>query len=404
MGEGAHEHRPILPRWLLHVFIAAAVLALLYYCRAILAPFVLGLIIAYILDPFLDRLQARGWSRERAIRMVFLLAFLVAVLVGVLVGPPVVREGRKLFLENIPAWAGRVSEQFPQMLERWNAWLSAHFPQLAQRLAEEEELRAQLEQAVAGWAQRLPDTIQRIVAAIAGFLWSKLAAVLVLFLTPLTAYYFMQEIDSLRQRALLWFPEESRAEVQEVAREINAMLAGYFRGQLVLIVGVFCTTLGLLHLANAVLGLGMQYLLLVATVYGVFYVIPIIGATAATIFGALLAYFTSGQTWQAPLVVVLIMIAINVTFDNLIAPRVVGRRVGVHPLVVLFAILAGAQIMGILGMIVAAPVAATIKILLHHYAPEVLAELHGRRAAEQKRAQEEPRDKPEEVEKNSADC
>jgi predicted PurR-regulated permease PerM len=162
-------------------------------------------------------------------------------------------------------------------------------------------------------------------------------------------------------------PEASR-EMDSVVVKVNRMLGAYVRGLVTVsvLVGI-ATALGL-----TVIGLifGTRYALLIGLLAAVTYAVPWIGQTATFLTAVFFGYVTAEHGGVlAALCSAAVVIVVNQVGDNLVMPRIVGRQVGLHPLAVLFAIMAGFQLFGLVGLVIAVPVAASIRILLERWIP-----------------------------------
>jgi len=178
----------------------------------------------------------------------------------------------------------------------------------------------------------------------------------------------MLVIDRFRRGVKEMLPPSTDAEVNRVSQEINRMLAQYLRGIVLVSVIVALTATGILTTIGVFYG--TKYALIVGLVTGVTYMVPYIGPLLSAVTAGFVGYVTAQHSpWLAALLSMAAMVVINQVFDNLLTPRIVGRKVGLHPLVVLFAAMTGFSLFGIWGMIVATPLAASIKILLARWLP-----------------------------------
>jgi predicted PurR-regulated permease PerM len=171
----------------------------------------------------------------------------------------------------------------------------------------------------------------------------------------------MLEMKTIQRNCLLMVPSEYRPEVRAIVIDINEILGRYVRGQIIVcsIFGILCTV------GFSILGLiyHMQYGLALAMAGAFLYIIPYFGIFVVAVTAALLAYFTSSAPVLCAILAVACVIFFNLTLDYGVAPRVLGEGLGLHPLMVLFALLAGAQAGGIFGMILGVPVFASIRMI-----------------------------------------
>jgi len=333
---------------------------IVYKIRLVFVPFGAGFVVAYIFDPWLDRLESRGWSRQRAVWTVMALISAVLVLLVVVLVPRVVGEVGDAW-ENRELYASRIDATYERTRSTAEHWLEPYLPETNVG----EYFDGQVEQAQT-WADEHKGQI-------AGWVGSRLLqAVGMLFLAlfgTLVAFHFMLIIDPLRQgaEAVFFTPEQSK-EVDEVVGRVNRMLGSYVRG-VVAVSALAGITTGIV-LWGAGLYFGSRYALIVGLLAGVTYAVPWLGQTVSA--GA--AFFAGLATADhhsiiAGLVSGALVIGVNQISDNLVMPRIVGRQVGLHPLAVLFALMAGFQLWGLVGLIVAVPIAAAIRIALYRWVP-----------------------------------
>lgn len=340
------------PKWLSGLIGVLLVIWLLYQVRGILLPFVLGAAIAYLLNPGIAQLERRGWPRERAILVVFGVFLVALVLALVLVVPPLTAEARDLVgrydyyayqtrqfvmnaQETIVAW-GRVVGMVPEDVRR----------------------------AFANLGERAQEYGASLLRNSLGLLNRSLVLVSLLVITPIVTFWVLRDYQKLGHQLLRALPEPRRGATVAVLSEINKLAGSYLLGMatMMLIVGIF---------AIAVLSVAqVSFSVLLGIMTGVLYVIPYLGfptsmAVIALVMGV------NGQGAGIILIVLGVLMAGNITFDYGVTPRIIGSRVGLHPLVVIFAVLAGAVLFKFVGIVLAVPVAGAIKVVLLHFWPEV---------------------------------
>ncbi len=340
------------PKWLSGLIGMLLVIWLLYRVRGIMLPFVLGAFIAYLLNPGITLLEKKGWKREHAISLVFgtfLTLFVVAVL---LIAPRVAAEARDLrrsydeyqqksqqlvmsAQETVVAW-GRVVGMLPKDVRKAFANLG--------------------EKAQEYGASLLSSSIQ--------LLSRSLVLVSLLVITPVVTFWVLRDYRRLGPKLLKAIPEPRRTAVVAVLSDINQLVGSYLLGMatLVVLVGIFAI------IVLSIMGVPFPVLLGIMT--GVFYLIPYAGFPVALLVIALIMGVTEHGVGSI-LIVLGILFAGNIAFDYLVTPRVIGKRVGLHPLVVIFAVLAGAATFNFLGAVLAVPAAGAIKVVLVHYWPEL---------------------------------
>lgn len=341
------------------LLMAAAVAWLVIRIGAVLALFAVGFAVAYLLDPALDRLERRGWPRARAVGLVGLLMVVALVLLGLWIVPVVSSEVQQLAanwprhseavyeaFENAEAWVEqRVVERFPGVDG------AAYVRGTADRLRE--------------WAEaRLPGALGMVSAAVV----RSFSFLGLLLLTLFISIYFMLVIDVFRRAVYGLMPPEAARDVGDVSREVGVMVGQYVRGQATVAALMWLLVTIWLVVMSSVFG--TQYGLVVGIIAGLVYVVPYLGAILTNIVAILVAYVTATHDPVLASVLTFVgVVASNIVCDYVAMPRIVGRSVGLHPLVVVFALLAGYQVLGVVGMIIAAPAAAAIKIVLARWLP-----------------------------------
>lgn len=360
-------------RYLGYGALIAAALWLLYRIKDALPIFVLGLLIAYAWDPWLDRLQARGWSRDRAVRFVFICFFGFVLIVAFIVIPLVVDQVQE-FGER---YHTKYKKQIASLSQNWQERVAKFIPQKLQPLIFEKEAgskagKRKIRSVILTRLEELRDTVlPKVLGMAAGFVQGSIGSLLLLVVLPLIVYYFMHEIDPLRQRVVFLIPEPYREKVIAMSGDVNRTIARYVRGQFIVCLCFSVAAVVILGVWSLVFG--MRYFLLLGLIAGVLYIIPYVGMMVNFALVASIGYLTTNHSLACALCAGGSLIVLNIVFDNLVVPRVVGKELGVHPLTVIFALLAGGQFGGLLGMVVSIPVAGAIKAVLLHLFPQLAA-------------------------------
>lgn len=338
---------------------AAATVWFLQVTAQVLWLFAGGLLIAYMLDPALDRLEKRGWSRLRAVSVVSACVVLGLVLVASWAIPSLVVQVQNL-ARNWPSYSQTIDTQYQKLDGLVRAYAEERFPELDIAPFMDEKV----EEAQQWLAKRLP----LFVGFITDWLVRSFSLVGLFAVLAIISFHFMLIIDPFRHTVRKMLPQAARQDVSGISREVGQMLGQYVRGQVMMMMAAG----GLATCAMLVvrLAFGTQYSLVIGLITGLTYVIPWVGAVASGATAAVFGYVSATHDpVLASAAAVGAMIAVNQVCDQLVMPRVIGRRVGLHPLAVIFAILAGYQIMGFAGMIIAAPAAASVKIIMARWLP-----------------------------------
>jgi predicted PurR-regulated permease PerM len=202
-----------------------------------------------------------------------------------------------------------------------------------------------------------------------GLLNRSVVIVSLLIISPVVAFWFLRDYHDLGRQALLALPERQREKTLEILRDINRVAGSYLLGMAIM-AGIVAIYAGVVLTAA-----GVPFSVLLGLMTGILYVIPYIGYPSAVVISGL-TMLATGKKLGFIVVVLAIMVAGNVISDYILYPRVVGKRVGLHPLVVIFALLSGGALFGFLGVIIAVPLAGVIKVLSLHFWPEFFQPEH----------------------------
>ena len=319
--------------------IAAAVfLGLLWLLSGVMLPFVLGMAVAYFLDPVADWLEARGFSRAWATVTITAAAGLVFTLVALLVVPALV--------DQLAALVNTAPKLFAQL----QAFLTERFPSLVD---EGSTLRQSL--------LALGDTIQskggELVNALVTSAMNVINMALLVVLVPVITFYLLMDWDRMVARVDDLLPRDHAPVIRELARDIDRTLASFIRGQ-----GTVCLILGVFY-ATALMLTGLQFGLIVGFIAGLISFIPYVGALVGGALALGLAVFQFWGEWWMIGAVGAVFAAGQVIEGNVLTPKLVGGSVGLHPVWLIFALSAFGALFGFVGMLVAVPVAASIGVV-----------------------------------------
>lgn len=318
--------------------------ALLYLLRGMLLPFIAGLLVAYFLDPVVDRVERLRLSRAVATSVVLVL-FFVVVAVAVAVLAPYVQGNVTAFIERWPDYALAAREN---LMPRLNLLWERLPPEIAERL------RAAVSESGNG-----ADIARAAINLVKGVLTSvtSLAGLLsVLFITPVVSFYLLRDYDRLVEKIDSWLPRRHADTLRLLATRMDANVAGLVRGQTLvcLIEGVFYA------IALSIVGLDLAVPVGIGT--GILAFIPYVGFLSGLTVSTILAILQFGSLW--PVLAVLGVFAVGQVIETVLQPMLVGNRVGLHPVWVIFALLAGGALYGLVGVLISIPVAACIGVLV----------------------------------------
>lgn len=313
--------------------------------KSILLPFVLGLGIAYFLNPLIQNLHSGKMTRQIAVLFVLSVFILgVLLLLGILI-PVLYRELSDL-MANIPQYAEFTAEKFKALTRPLQIWAD-------QNNVETFDLKTLLQDNASGAVGVAQGTLLGIIKggqALVSF-------VTVLLITPIVAYFCMNEWPRITQWSEDIMPRDHKNTIMNLLEEIDTKLAGFVRGQIIV---AFLLGAGY---AIALTIAGLKYGFIIGIVAGILSIIPMVGSTVGLLTGVLVAWFQAGSLAYVGIIAAIFLIG-QLIEGNILAPKIVGDNVGLHPLWVFFALMAGGSLFGIVGMLVAVPVAAIISVLL----------------------------------------
>jgi predicted PurR-regulated permease PerM len=337
----AQERRGPVNKWALAVALAVA-FAFLYVVRIAVLPFLIAAAIAYIAEPGVRALQRR-WHVSRAMAAFIVFLGVMAVLAALGAWTLMALEG-----ELVDALS-----HVPQLLQKFLTELfGAHEFDLLGHHYVASQLAQQMADTLFGGVR---EPQQWVEAAVAGF-----ALVTAIILVIVLIYYFLADGPGLAAGALWLVPPEYREEVAEVAAKIDPMLRRYITGLLVIV--ALATIMSWLAIAFV---LHLPFAFLLALLTGLLELIPVLGPMLSATIVGLLA-LTEHGFWAVVAFAVYVTL-FRLAIDRLFGPIILGRAVSIHPIVVMFAFLAGGLFLGVPGVILAVPAAASVKIVLDHY-------------------------------------
>ena len=330
---------------------ALAVLVLmLWLLSKILLPFVAGAAIAYLFTPVTDRLERLGVNRLVAALLMITLVVMAIVLVILLVAP-ILGGQLASFIDNIPGYVSRLQSLLSDPSRPWVQKL------LGASFNADKSLGDLVTQGV-GW-----------LTAFIQSLWSRGRALVSLFslvvVTPVVAFYLIYDWHRMIRSVDNSVPVHYRKTVHQLAREIDAAISGFVRGQTAV-----CLILGSFY-AVALTVTGLNFGLLIGLISGVITFIPYVGSMTGLILALGVAVAQFWPEYSSILLVLGIFLVGQFIEGNVLAPKLVGESVGLHPVWLIFALLAFGYVFGFVGLMVAVPLAATIGVLvrfaLHRY-------------------------------------
>jgi predicted PurR-regulated permease PerM len=327
--------------------LALAVGWLVWLLAPVLTPFVLAALLGWLGDPLVDRMQARGVPRNGAVIMVFTVMSAVALL-GLLLLLPLLQRQVVTLVASLPHYRDWfVGTALPWVEARTGLQLVGWLDPV--RLIE--LARAHWEQA-GGAAATMLGYLSRSGFALLGWIAN-------IVLLPVLTFFFLRDWDLLVERVAALVPRDHTATVSRLARESSEVLGGFLRGQLLVML-----ILGVLY-GLGLWAVGLDLGILIGIIAGLLTFVPYLGPATVVVLGGIAALVQFGD-WQHLVGIAVVFTVGQVIESYWLTPKLVGDRIGLHPVAVIFAVLAGGQLFGFLGMLLALPVAAVANVLLRY--------------------------------------
>lgn len=320
---------------------------LIWLLAPVLTPFVMAALLGWLGDPLVDRLQRAGRSRNVAVTLVFVAMALLMILVLALL-VPVIEEQITTLIESLPHYRDWImATALPWLEAKTGLQLTVWF-----------DLNHLIELVRSNW-----ERAGGVATTVLGYLSRSGFAVIAWFanivLLPVLTFFLLRDWDLFVERAASLVPRQHIDTVSQLAKESSDVLGGFLRGQLLVMV-----ILGIMYGVGLWL-VGLDLGILIGIVAGLLTFVPYLGPTSGVVFGVIAALVQYGD-WKHVAGVLAVFGIGQVIESYWLTPKLVGDRIGLHPVAVIFAVLAGGQLFGFLGMLLALPVAAIANVLLRY--------------------------------------
>ncbi|WLR44035.1 AI-2E family transporter [Bacillus carboniphilus] len=306
--------------------------------RAIITPLIISLFITYLLHPIVEKLKSTGFPRVVSILLIYSLFFGG---IGFLVfkGYPIMMKQIKEFSENIPAITKAYQQMLDELYDQTSKLPGDVYERVVIHLKKSEE-----------W---LGNTVEKLLLN-----YREIANHLILIaIVPFLVFYMLKDIDKMKKATWYITPPKWRKEGKQFLYYIDESLGAYIRGQLLV-----CLIIGSLSIISLML-FRIPYSLLLGLIIGITNIIPYFGP----VFGAVPAIIIAATiSMEKVFVVVVIIIALQFIEGNILGPLIVGKSLHIHPVVIIFALIAGGELAGIIGLIVAVPAVAVLRVVIIH--------------------------------------
>jgi predicted PurR-regulated permease PerM len=339
-----HVDRAALRRQIFFWMLALAVaIGFLMVLRSILLPFIAGMALAYFLDPVADWFERRGFSRLMA-TLAILITFIAFFAISLVVVIPILVTQAADLGGRIPGYISQLQSLLMSESSLLPSWISDQLGQIKDSFA------ALLKEGAG------------LVGTIFQQIWNSGMALLdiaaLFVVTPVVAFYLLLDWDNMVAKVDKWVPRDHVGTVRHLAKQIDATIAGFVRGQ-----GSVCIILGLIYAVGLSL-VGLNFGLLIGLFAGLISFIPYVGSMVGLVLALVVAIV---QFWPDFVMIgaVVAVFALGQFFEgNILQPRLVGKSVGLHPVWLMFALFAFGALFGFVGMLIAVPAAASVGVLV----------------------------------------
>lgn len=319
-------------------------LALLYLLRMVLTPFFIALALAYLLDPAVDALERLRLPRTAAV-ILLLVGLLATGTAMVMVLYPTVRLQGEILASEFPRYVGSLQESLLPFIRRVSQVESGEVQAVLQDLLSRVE----------GLPSQMLGALSLVWGTTLASLRGLVTLLLNLLVIPVATFYFLRDIDRIRAAFPGFLPVSYRPWITSRLIEIDSVLSGFVRGQLM----IALILMALYSIGLSLVGTPLSVLLGLMT--GAANLVPYMGLILGLV-PSLGLTFLRFHDWQHPVGVLVVFGVIHLLEGNFITPRIMGPRLGLHPIIILLAVLVGGHLFGFLGIILAVPMAAVLKV------------------------------------------
>lgn len=317
-----------------------------YLLSPILSPFVIAALLAYLFDPLVDKLETWKLSRTVSVVIVFLLISLIVFGVALVLVPALERQISQL-IKNLPAYVGWLKQNVNPILQNTFGFEVDLFDsgQLSTLLKEHWE-------SAGGMAQTILSSVTKSGMVVLNWMMN-------LFLIPVVLFYLLRDWDIIVARVGELIPRPYYDTVHKISKDTNSVLSAFLRGQLSVMLA-----LGTIYTIGLWI-VGIDLSLLIGMGAGLVSFVPYLGAITGLVGGVIAALVQFGDIMHV--IYVLIVFSIGQLLEGMVlTPWLVGDKIGLHPVAVIFAVLAGGQLFGFVGVLLGLPLAAVVMVLLRH--------------------------------------
>jgi len=335
------------------VWTAAALVfgAIVYLLSPILTPFLLAFIAAYLGEPVVRTLEDKKLPRWAAILIGYVLIISSLGLIALLVLPQAQEQFKKL-IEEMPEYQAAILAYLQPVLNIWHSYVGSVMGGEGDGLSAG-SVFSMAKEAV----PQAGDAVGKAVDAVARSGMAVAKTLMNLLLVPVLAFYLLRDWDKLKRQSLHLVPQRYRSKTSVVAKDVDEVLQSFLWGQLLVMASLaFMYSTGLWLI-------GLDFGLLIGVVAGLLSVVPFLGTIIGLVLATIAMIVQTGE-WQ-PLWMVGVVFGIGQFIEgNILTPKLVGDKIDLHPVVVIFVVLAGGQLFGFTGVLLALPLAAVVWVII----------------------------------------
>jgi predicted PurR-regulated permease PerM len=328
------------------LFFISFIIFSLVLVHAVLLPFVAGFAVAFFLDPLVNKLEKWGVKRLLATLIVMAFFTLIFVMLLLLALPPLATQFT-LFVAKLPSYAQKLQGLANEQNKEWlKSLLGENMPDVSGSVGE------MVSKGLGFVGQFLTNVISGGAAVISLFS--------LLVVTPVVAFYLLLDWQKMVKAIDTWLPPRGRADVRQIALDINHALSGFMRGQ-----ALVCLTLGLFYGLGLWL-VGLNFGFIIGMITGCLSFIPYVGSLTGLVLalGVAVVQFYPQMT---PIIIVATIFGVGQFLEgNILSPKLVGESVGLHPVWLMFALFAFGSLFGFVGLLLAVPLAAMLGVLARY--------------------------------------
>jgi len=322
--------------------IIALFIGFIWLFQSILTPFILGMVIAYLLNPLVLKLEGEGWPRWAAVLLILVTFMMVLMAAVSFLVPVLLREGAQL-VGDLPGWINAAQDKIVDIAARFGVTLTPDSEAIVENIQ--------------GQAGQILQAGKGVLAGLVAGSAAIFSFVSFVFLMPIVAFYMMLDWPRLVAKVDELLPRDKASTVRDLMAETDRTLAGFIRGQLTV-----CLILGLFYGIGLTL-IGLRFGFVIGMAAGILSIMPYVGSAFGLFMSVGVAWFTTGSPTMV--VAALVVFGIGQFIEgNFLTPKLVGNNIGLHPLWVIFALMAGGTLMGFVGLLIAVPVAAVIGVMV----------------------------------------